>query len=247
MRGCLSGIVRQMWDVDVSDDEAKQLISEYSAMGHSAVSNGLSPESFQKLVQDFTAQLGQPAAPISNSNAMKTSDLAEAESTVVHGTPSIPDTAEMPPDSAQAEPTQPQPVQELALNCGPGHTSVTENANASLLSTDEFETQDAIEQDAQILLAFYKVHEPAYANRKKTEKVLRAYQRKARKQAGATGDACDWRELMYSAIAAQRGYDPRQFQSKTSVHDPRKTRAKRCKRLAPSRVRQKRRVLRALP
>jgi hypothetical protein len=71
------------------------------------------------------------------------------------------------------------------------------------------EAAEAVEGDVQVLLAFYHVHEQSYATRHKVEKVLRAYQRKARKKASKDGVECDWRDLMYAAIASQRGEDPR--------------------------------------
>ena len=60
-----------------------------------------------------------------------------------------------------------------------------------------------VELDAQILLAFYQQEEPQSATEEKVAKVIRSFQRKAEKSGG------DWRDMMYSAFAAQRGVDPR--------------------------------------
>jgi hypothetical protein len=86
----------------------------------------------------------------------------------------------------------------------------TELSRCSTLASDNIlEAAEAVEGDVQVLLAFYHVHEQSYATRHKVEKVLRAYQRKARKKASKDGVECDWRDLMYAAIASQRGEDPR--------------------------------------
>ena len=60
--------------------------------------------------------------------------------------------------------------------------------------------------DVAVLIAFYKDREPEFANPQKAAKILRAYRKKAEK-AGASDR---WREIMYAAIAEQRGEDPRE-------------------------------------
>ena len=59
--------------------------------------------------------------------------------------------------------------------------------------------------DVAILMLFYAEHEPEFANQHKINRILRAYRNKAIK----ADRAAEWRELMYRAIAQQRGEDPR--------------------------------------
>ena len=61
--------------------------------------------------------------------------------------------------------------------------------------------------DVAILIEFYREREPNFANQQKVNRILRAYRKKASK----ANQTAQWRELMYSSIAAQRGEDPRDY------------------------------------
>ena len=71
----------------------------------------------------------------------------------------------------------------------------------------------------RILESFYSKHEPEFANTVKIKKIMRAYRRKAEKK----GQQEQWRELMFGAIAEQRGEDPREHwrQQTASANDQR--------------------------
>lgn len=61
--------------------------------------------------------------------------------------------------------------------------------------------------DVAVLIEFYQEHEPNFANQQKVNRILRAYRKKASK----ANQTAQWRELMYSSIATQRGEDPRDY------------------------------------
>ena len=62
----------------------------------------------------------------------------------------------------------------------------------------------AEELDKRILLAFYQQEEQQLATDEQVSMVIRSFKEKAQKAGGG-----DWRKMMYSAFAAQRGIDPR--------------------------------------